>query len=211
LRLRKKPNLIPRLERCAGLRELEPERLRGGWLREFGKYEDVYAELGCGKGSFTVRTAEGLPGILFVAIERVADAQIAALELAGAMELDNIRFITGDARRIADFFGEGELGRVYINFCDPWPSPRHAKRRLTSRGFLELYRRTLRPGGEIHFKTDDVPLFEFSLRQLGECGFEVSEVTRDLHEDGVAGVMTDYERKFHAQGVKICRCKAGVR
>jgi tRNA (guanine-N7-)-methyltransferase len=209
--MRKKRNLAARLDRCASLRELEPERLRGVWLREFFGYDDLYVELGCGKGLFTVQMARAEPNVFFAALERVADAQIIAIERAYALEIDNIRFVTRDARDIADFFDEGEVGRVYINFCDPWPSHRHTKRRLTDRGFLEMYKRTLRPGGQVRFRTDDTSLFEFSLRQFALCGFELSDVTRDLRSGGYDGPMTDYELKFHGQGAKICHCVASLR
>ena len=97
---------------------------------------------------------------------------------------------------------------MYIDFCDPWPSNRHAKRRLTCRRFLELYRQTLRTDGEIRFKTDDLPLFEFSLKEFEYCGFDLPEVTRDLHKNGPAGIMTDYEIKFYNRGLPIYMCIA---
>jgi tRNA (guanine-N7-)-methyltransferase len=196
------------MERCAGLRESAPERLRGNWLREFDGYDDLFIEIGCGKGLFTVSAAREAPNTFFAALERSADAQVVALERAFALGLDNIRFITRDARDMELFFGDGEAGRIYINFCDPWPGARHARRRLTSAGFLDMYGRILRPGGEIHFKTDDVPLFEFSLLRFNSSGFALSELTRDLHAERTVEPMTDYERKFHARGVKICACVA---
>ena len=98
------------------------------------------------------------------------------------------------------------MDRIYVNFCDPWPSKRHAKRRLTHGNFLKLYRQVLKMGGQIHFKTDNQPLFEFSVEELPKFGFELSEVTRNLHENGPVGVMTDYEAKFHELGQPINRC-----
>ena len=112
----------------------------------------------------------------------------------------------GDAALLPDYFAPDEVDRVYINFCDPWPSNRHAKRRLTHRDFLNIYRQVLRTGGEIHFKTDNRPLFEFSLLEFPRAGYALSEVTRNLHENGPQGVMTDYEAKFFAQGLPIHRC-----
>jgi tRNA (guanine-N7-)-methyltransferase len=159
-----------------------------------------------------VSAAERAPRALFVAIERVAEAQITAMERAAAAGIGNVRFITCDARRMPDFFAEGEVGRIYINFCDPWPGAGHSKRRLTSVGFLELYGRVLRPGGDICFKTDDVPLFEFSLFQFEKCGFEIAELPRDLYAEipfeAFPEPTTDYEVKFHGQGRKICRLRA---
>ena len=105
-------------------------------------------------------------------------------------------------------FAPGELDRIYLNFCDPWPATRHARRRLTHRDFLERYARALKPGGRIHFKTDNTDLFEFSINELEMTGWKLYDVTRDLHHDGPVGIMTGYEEKFHAQGVPICRLEA---
>ena len=133
---------------------------------------------------------------------------IIGLERAMEEGLTNIRFITQDASNLLEFFGEGELDRIYLNFSDPWPGKRHAKRRLTSERFLPVYKKILRPGGAIHFKTDNNELFEYSLGTFQEAGFALSEITRNLHERGPVGAMTDYEMKFHAQGVSINRCVA---
>ena len=211
MRMRKKPNLIPRMARCAAVQEKEPENLRGRWLKENPEFETLFIELGCGKGRFTCETAKEMPGTLLVAIERVPDAMVMGMEKAVAQELRNVRFIDCDAANLPAIFEKGEASRIYINFCDPWPTKKHAKRRLTSPGFLKLYREILPPGGEIHFKTDNVPLFEYSLEQFAENGFALSEVTRDLHENGPCGVMTDYEAKFYEQGVKINRCVARLK
>ena len=205
--MRKKPNLIPRMERCASVLVTQPEDRRGRWLEGTG-CGGLVLEIGCGKGRFTAGTASGLSGTLYVAIERVPDAMVVAMERVCAAGLTNVRFIDADARRLGDLFAPGEADRIYINFCDPWPSRRHAKRRLTSPDFLKLYEQTLRPGGEIHFKTDNAPLFEYSLECFRKRGWSVSEVTRDLHADGPVGVMTDYEEKFYGQGVPINRCVA---
>jgi len=202
MRMRKKPNIAARMEKCAHLLATEPEKLRGRWLDGFG-FCELQIELGCGKGRFTVETAKSAPETLIVALEKSADAMIIAIERAVNEELRNLRFINGFADDIIDYFSPGEAARIYLNFCDPWPANRHAKRRLTGRRFLELYRQVLRPGGEIYFKTDDLPLFEFSLREFESCGFETIEVARDLHKNGPAGVMSDYELKFYDQGTAI--------
>ena len=207
LRMRKKPNLIPRMERCAAVLEKQPEALRGRW-RDGTPFTGLYLEIGCGKGRFTAETAAGLPEILYIAVERVPDAMVVAMERVCAAGLSNVRFIDADARTLGELFAMGEADRIYINFCDPWPSRRHAKRRLTSPDFLRLYEQVLRPGGEIHFKTDNAPLFEYSLECFRKRGWSLSEVTRDLHAAGPCGVMTDYEEKFFRQGVPINRCVA---
>ena len=219
MRIRKKPNLKARTERCAHLVINDPGSFRGRWLDEFGqcglvnetecensRFNELHIELGCGKGQFTVDIAIASSGVFHIALEKTADAMIIALERASAANLQNVRFINAYAERLSDFFEDGEASRIYINFCDPWPSNRHAKRRLTNRQFLELYSRILRPGGEVHFKTDNAPLFEYSLREFEYCGYELKESTRDLHKDRPVGIMTDYEKKFHSQGIPICRC-----
>jgi len=168
----------------------------------------VHLEIGCGKGKFTAETAVAESDVLLIAIERVREAMVIAMEQAVERELDNILFIDMDAERLTEVFAPGEVERIYLNFSDPWKSPRHAKRRLTSPGFLALYQQILAPGGEIHMKTDNVSLFHYSLARFPECGYELSQVTRDLHGQGIAGKMTDYEEKFYEAGTPICRCVA---
>ena len=167
---------------------------------------ELRLELGCGKGRFTVETARQNPEILFIAIEKVPDALVVAMERATELALKNVFFVVGDAALLPDYFAQDEVDLIYINFCDPWPPKGQAKRRLTHRGFLTLYRKVLRGGGQIHFKTDNQPLFEFSVLEFPEAGYELSEVTRNLHEHGPQGVMTDYEAKFYAEGLPINRC-----
>lgn len=208
MRMRKKKNLPQRMEKAARVLISEPESERGLWLEHFSGYGSLYAELGCGKGSFTVKTAAALSDCFFAAVEKVPDAMIMAMEKAVAANLENVRFINMDAERINEVFADGELDRIYINFCDPWPSKKHAKRRLTSPTFLPLYKKALAEGGEIHFKTDNRALFDYSLEQFEQYGWTLSEVTTNLHENGAAGIMTDYEAKFYAEGLPICRCVA---
>jgi len=203
--MRRKPKLNQRIENCAHLLIKDPQRLRGSWLKELS-YTELHIELGCGKGSFTVETAKREPGVLLVALEKTSNVIVVALERTANEELQNVRYINGLADSIAQFFIYGEVSRIYINFCDPWPANRHAKRRLTGQRFLDLYRKVLCPGGEIHFKTDDLFLFDFSLREFDRCGYTDPEVIRDLHKDGTIGVMTDYEIKFHEQGMPIYQC-----
>ena len=211
MRMRKKPNLIPRKERCGRLLISSADaqqQLRGRWRTLMPQASALRVELGCGKGRFTAETAGAHPDILFVAVERVPDAMVIAMERCMELQLHNVFFLDEDASRLPLLFAPGEVECIYINFCDPWPGQRHAKRRLTSVGFLELYRQVLSPGGQIRFKTDNRDLFEWSLFQFPKVGFTLSQVTRDLHGQGVCGVMTDYEEKFHSQGKPICRCVA---
>jgi len=207
MRMRRKPNLNKRIERCGSLLVTEPQTLKGRWLSQFGS-DRLHLELGCGKGSFTVATAKENKDALLVALEKVDNVLVIALERALSENPQNVRFLCNLADDLTDFFDNGEVSRIYINFCDPWPARRHAKRRLTGSPFLELYKSVLCDGGEIHFKTDNLALFEFSLTEFDRSGFILSEVSRNLHEFGPCGVMTDYEMKFHGEGQPIYRCVA---
>ena len=166
MRMRKRHNLDSRMEKCAELLNEEPEKLRGNWRGEFGHDGKLFLELGCGKGRFTVDTAAGNPDALLIAVEKVPDAMIIAMERAKERELENVRFIEGDAAKLKEMFANGEIDRIYINFCDPWPKSRDAKFRLTAPSFLRIYHDLLSVGGEIHFKTDNTPLFDWSIEQF---------------------------------------------
>lgn len=210
MRMRKKPNLIPRMERCEAYQIKAPEEHRGHWRELLPEAKGLRLELGCGKGRFTAETAAQNPDILFIAVERVPDAMVIAMERSIGLGLKNVFFVDGDAVKLPEYFAPGEVDLIYINFCDPWPTNRHAKRRLTHPDFLLKYRQVLRDRGEIHFKTDNRALFEWSLFQFPRAGYDFLEVTRDLHADGICGVMTDYEEKFHNLGTKINRCVAAA-
>ena len=200
------------MEKCKELLIQEPESLKGRWMSWAKDFIDqpqaLYLELGCGKGRFTVDTAQSLSNTLYVAIEKVPDAMIIAMERAMERELNCLRFIDGDAAKLADMFQPGEVSRIYINFCDPWPKSRDAKFRLTYPGFLRIYSQLLPLGGQIHFKTDNLPLFRWSIQQFQQEGWALHEVTEDLHGEGQKGYMTDYEAKFVDQGMKINRLVA---
>lgn len=206
MRMRRKKNLGPRMEACAAWQIKDPKALRGNWRSLMPGAKELRLELGCGKGRFTCQTAAANPEILFVAVERVPDAMVMAMEKARDMGLTNVFYVDADAALLPEFFAPEEVDLIYINFCDPWPPKRHAKRRLTHRNFLKLYREVLKEKGQIHFKTDNAPLFEFSVLEFPEAGYDLEEVTRDLHANGVCGIMTDYEEKFHNLGTRINRC-----
>lgn len=206
MRMRKKPNLTTRLERCDALLIKAPAQLRGRWRELYPAAREIRLELGCGKGRFSAETAEQNPDVLYIALERVPDAMVIAMERCQAKGLTNIFFIDGDAAALRDYFAPDEVDLIYVNFCDPWPGVKHARRRLTHPQFLVLYRGVLREGGQLHFKSDNHDLFEWSLFQFPKAGFALSEVSRNLHSGGINGVMTDYEEKFHLQGVPINRC-----
>lgn len=211
MRMRKKPNMPQRIEKCRAIHIPDPETYRGKWLESFPGYKALHLEIGCGRGRFTSETALSMPEVLLIGLERVPEALIIGMERAVREDIQNIRYLIGDAMSLRSFFSPGEADRIYINFCDPWPNNGHKKRRLTHGNFLSIYRELLSPGGELHFKTDNDALFEFSLGEFGRTGFALTDVTRDLHKNGPSGVMTDYELKFHGQGVSINRCVARIK
>ena len=208
MRMRKKKNLIPRMERCGDFLIRDPYDRRGNWRELMPQARELRLELGCGKGRFTAGTAAAEPDVLFIAVEMVPDAMVVAMERCVNAGLTNVYFVDANADQLPSFFAPGEVDRIYLNFSDPSPSNRHAKRRLTHGNFLKLYRQVLKMGGQIHFKTDNQGLFEFSVEEIPHFGFTLSEVTRNLHEHGPVGVMTDYEAKFYELGQPINRLVA---
>ena len=207
MRMRKKKNLDVRFAACADVMAFEPKEKRGKWRALFGNDNPIHLEIGCGKGKFTVETAALEPDVLFVAVERVQEALVLAMEKALSMGLRNVYFLSIDAAKLEEYFAPGEVDLIYLNFCDPWPRKKNAKRRLTFHTFLKSYQRVLRLNGEIHFKTDNAPLFEWSLGEFEACGLEICNLTRNLHENGPVGIMTGYEEKFYALGTPINRCE----
>lgn len=208
MRMRKKKNLHPRMEVCQEYWITDPAEHMGHWRELMPEARELRIELGCGKGRFTVDTAKNEPDVLLIAVEKVPDAMVIAMERAKDAGLKNVYFIVGDAAALPDMFASEEVDRIYINFCDPWPKSNQKKRRLTHGNFLKQYRKVLKMGGQIHFKSDNDKLFEFSVEEIPQFGFTLSEVTRDLHANGPVGVMTDYEAKFYELGKNINRCVA---
>ena len=211
MRMRRMRNLEPRMEKCSAYRIAEPAARKGAWRELMPGARALWVELGCGKGKFTAETAQANPDVLLIAVERCREAMVVAMEKAKAMGLNNVFYIDMDVAGIEDIFAPGEIDRLFINFPDPWPRKKNAKRRLTHRSFLDKYCRVVREGGEIHFKTDNAPLFEYSVEEFSACGLEVKSLTRDLHKDGIVGIMTGYEEKFHGLGTPINRCEVVCR
>ena len=207
MRMRKMKNLEPRMERCAALRIQAPEEKKGHWRELKPECTALWVEVGCGKGKFTAETAQANPDVLLIAVERCREAMVVAMEKARDMGLTNVYYIDMDVAEIENIFAPGEIDRLFINLPDPWPRKKNAKRRLTHRGFLDKYCRVVKEGGEFHFKTDNAPLFAFSLEEFAACGLETKNVTDDLHRDGPVGIMTGYEEKFYALGTPIHRCE----
>ncbi|MCQ2406280.1 MAG: tRNA (guanosine(46)-N7)-methyltransferase TrmB [Oscillospiraceae bacterium] len=208
MRMRKKPNLEKRMNETAELLIKSPENNKGSWRELFPGYEKLWLELGCGKGRFTAGTAAENPDAFIVAVEKVFDAMVVGMERVKAADLRNVRFVGSDVKLLGEMFASGEVDRIFINFCDPWPKSSDAKHRLTAPDFLRSYASLLPIGGEICFKTDNFPLFDWSEKVLREEGWDISFFTTDLHKDGINGIMTDYEAKFHAEGIKINRLVA---
>ena len=207
MRMRKRNNLEPRMEACGAIWLRDAKELRGNWRSLMPQAREIRLEVGCGKGKFTVETAAAEPDVLLIAVERVQEAMLLGMEKALEMGLKNVFFLSLDAAELEEYFADGELDLIYLNFCDPWPRKKNAKRRLTYRTFLRKYQRILKIGGEIHFKTDNAGLFEWSLGEFEACGLEIRALTRDLHRDGPVGIMTGYEEKFYELGTPINRCE----
>ena len=184
-----------------------PEEMKGHWSKEvFGNDNPLRIEIGMGKGKFIMELAKLNPDINYVGIEKYSSVLIRAIEKCEDLEVPNLRFIRMEAEYICDVFEKGEIDRIYLNFSDPWPKDRHAKRRLTSKQFFERYDVILKKDGIVEFKTDNDLLFQFSLEQVPEAGWELVAQTWDLHNDEelVKGnVMTEYESKFSAMGNPI--------
>lgn len=184
----------------------EPQVLKGKWNEEFGNNNPIRIEIGMGKGRFITQLALENPDINYVGIEKYSSVLIRAIEKCQDIEVPNLRFIRMEAEYICDVFNKEEVDRIYLNFSDPWPKDRHAKRRLTSKQFLERYDNILKKDGVVEFKTDNDLLFQFSLEQVPEAGWNLVAQTWDLHNDSemVKGnVMTEYESKFSQMGNPI--------
>ena len=186
----------------------EPTELKGKWKEEFGNDNPIRIEIGMGKGKFITTLAMENPDINYIGIEKYSSVLIRAIERCEEIEVPNLRFIRMEAEYICDVFEKGEVDRIYLNFSDPWPKDRHAKRRLTSKQFFERYDVILKKDGIVEFKTDNDLLFQFSLEQVPEAGWELIEQTWDLHNDErlmQGNVMTEYEQKFSSMGNPICK------
>ncbi len=184
----------------------EPEEQRGSWQRQFPSSQPLHIEIGMGKGRFIMDMAAANPKINYLGIERYSSVLLRALQKMELSPLSNLKFICMDAADLENVFDQNEVSRIYLNFSDPWPKDRHAKRRLTSRQFFTRYDRILTPEGRIEFKTDNQALFDFSLQEIPEAAWHVDAYTRDLHHDSVlneGNIMTEYEEKFSSKGNPI--------
>ena len=190
--------------------EEDPQSPAGRWAEIFGSDHPIHIEVGMGKGQFITTLAMQNPAVNYIGIEKYSSVLVRALEKLDAMETppSNIRFIRMDAENICSMFARHEVSRIYLNFSDPWPKDRHAKRRLTSQQFFKRYDQILVPDGQLEFKTDNQDLFRFSLEQAEPAGWKRIASTWDLHHDEIlnaGNIMTEYEQKFSAQGNPICK------
>ena len=180
----------------------------GSWNEIFGNDNPIRIEIGMGKGKFIHTMAKLHPEINYVGIEKYSSVLLRAIQKMEEEELPNLKFIRMDAEDITKVFGQGEVDRIYLNFSDPWPKDRHAKRRLPSREFLGRYDVLLQKDGQLEFKTDNRPLFDFAVEELEPAGWKAQVITYDLHADEKlmeGNVMTEYEEKFSAMGNPICK------
>lgn len=211
MRMRRKKHREERLEKCSAyiindfsvyyhdLKTMFPGR----------EENELHIEIGCGKGRFITETASLNPDINFIAAEKNLDVLVLAAEKVKNANLKNVKFIAIDATIFEEFNTKTKFDRIYINFCDPWKKKRQAKRRLTHERFLSIYKNILSENGEIHFKTDNVDLFEFSLNSFSDYGLRLKNITLNLHQSDFEGnVMTEYEELFSKKGQPIYRCEA---
>ena len=186
----------------------EPKQHKGSWKEVFGNDNPIRIEVGMGKGKFIYQLAQMNPDVNYIGIEKYSSVLLRALQKMESEPLPNLLFIRMDAEEIAEVFGKEEIDRIYLNFSDPWPKDRHAKRRLPSGEFLKRYDSFLKKDGVLEFKTDNRDLFDFALGELDDAGWEVVQVTFDLHRDqemSAGNIMTEYEEKFSALGNPICK------
>lgn len=218
---------IPRAESVLGASPYvikNPSSCRGKWAENvFQSSSPIHIEIGMGKGQFLLTLAEQNPSVNYIGIERYSSVLLRAVEKLGESGTDsgdtscrkpadrfqNLRFVCCDAAGLPDFFAPGEISRIYLNFSDPWPKARHARRRLTSREYFSRYDLILARGGQVEFKTDNRALFDFSAEQLGSSDtWEIAGLTYDLHRDGsmcAGNVLTEYEARFSSAGTPICK------
>ncbi|RAI82174.1 tRNA (guanosine(46)-N7)-methyltransferase TrmB [Macrococcoides goetzii] len=178
----------------------------------FEKVQPIHIEVGSGMGRFITEMAKANPAINYIGIERDKNVMIRIVEKAIEQDIKNLRLLTVDAEKLTEIFNPGEIDRIYLNFSDPWPKTRHAKRRLTHANFLSVYKMILKDDGEIHFKTDNQGLFEFSIESMSQFGMKLKNINLNLHDNEPAdNIKTEYEEKFSAKGFRINRLEASFK
>ena len=199
MRLRKVKNVEEKIKEFDGLVISEPEKHKGNWKKLFGNDNPIHLEIGMGKGKFIIEKAKREPNVNFIGCELVQSIIYKAAK--SVKDVPNLLMINYDALKLGEVFDKGEIGKIYLNFSDPWPKSRHEKRRLTSDSFLNVYREIKASDGVIEFKTDNRGLFEYSVMSLNNNGFEFLDISFDLHNDGRENIVTtEYEDRFSAKG-----------
>ena len=206
MRLRNKPWAKDALAAHPEMVIQDPAQWKGRWHERFGNNNPIHIEIGSGKGQFVSGMARQNPNINYIGIEIQESVLVVALEKALLADVPNLQLLHVNGGQVTDYFEDGEVDQIYLNFSDPWPKKRHAKRRLTHESFLVGYEKVLPPFGELHFKTDNRGLFEYSLASFSQFGLVLKQVWLDLHQVEFPGnVMTVYEEKFSAKGHPIYR------
>lgn len=209
MRMRRKKHREERLDACKHVLVENIYDYAHNMSELFTDDRPIHMEIGCGKGRFICETAKITPHTQFLAVEKNLDVCVLAAERIVREGLNNLKIIPGDARFLQDTVCEHWLDRIYLNFSDPWPKARTAKRRLTHKGYLQQYKKALRPGGALFLKTDNRALFEFSLNEFCDFGLRLKNISLDLHNSDFQGnIMTEYEEMFSAEGKPIYRCEA---
>jgi len=205
MRQRKVKNVEERLSLYTGCLIENPTLLKGAWHKAFQEESPIFLELGCGKGQFVRAQALAHPSVNYIGVEGQPTVALRAVEKAAETEMKNLRFVTGFVRDMTDYFAEGELSGIYLNFSDPWPKKKHAKRRLTHKSYLEGYRAVSKEGAVLECKTDNLGLFDYTLEQVALMKLEVLEISHDLADSQWESrhITTEYEDKFKAEGKKI--------
>ena len=204
MRLRHKPYAKDKLEEYDQYVVTDPSEIKGKWQKRFTNEQPIHIEIGCGKGQFIINMAKKFPKINFIGVELQTSVIVSALEKQIEEDLPNVQLLQVNASDLTHYFENGEVDRIYLTFSDPWPKNRHEKRRLTYKSFLKEYETILTEEGELHFKTDNQLLFEYSLVSFSDYSAKLTEVYLDLHNSDVKdNVMTEYEEKFSSKGNRI--------
>ena len=209
MRMRRKKHREERLENCSEYIINNIEDYKDDIKKIFGDDKKLCMEIGCGKGKFIAETAKQNPDVNFIAVEKNLDVLVIAVEKINELKLKNLKFIPGDADMFDIFDTKTKCDIIYLNFSDPWKKSGQKKRRLTHEKYLNIYKKLLKDGGELYFKTDNEKLFEFSLNSFCDFGLKLKNITFDLHNSDFEGnVMTEYETRFFEMGKPIFRCEA---
>lgn len=209
MRVRNRPGAAEMLAAHPNFVISDPILWKGKWNELFGNDHPIHIEIGMGKGQFITGMAKAHPEINYIGVEMQVSVVSIALDKLIEQPLPNLKLLHVDGSALTEYFADSEVDQIYLNFSDPWPKKRHEKRRLTYKTFLAVDEQILRPNGEIHFKTDNQGLFEYSLASFSQYGMILKQVWLDLHQSQFEGnIMTEYEEKFSSKGQRIYRVEA---